>query len=241
MSTGGYVARSCVGADDLAAVQRLRSQVFRGDAAVGDADRFDPLCEHVMVVARETGALACAFRLLWIADGTAIGRSYSAQVYDLSALRDCAAPMLELGRFCLAPGAHDPDILRLAWGFLTRRVDAEGAAMLFGCTSFAGTDPSAHLAAFAQLRTAHLAPPGRAPGRKAPEVFDFDLTRDTSPSARGVPPLLRTYLAMGGWVSDHAVIDRDLATMHVFTGLEIASIPPARARLLRADAARPAP
>ena len=43
-----------------------------------------------------------------------------------------------------------------------------------------------------------------------------------------------TYLAMGGWVSDHAVVDRDLHTLHVFTGVEIARIPAARARLLRA-------
>ncbi|MFZ8959943.1 MAG: ornithine-acyl-ACP acyltransferase, partial [Paracoccaceae bacterium] len=48
-----------------------------------------------------------------------------------------------------------------------------------------------------------------------------------------LPPLLRSYLMLGGWVSDHAVIDRDLNTIHVFTGLEIAAVPPARARLLR--------
>jgi L-ornithine Nalpha-acyltransferase len=48
------------------------------------------------------------------------------------------------------------------------------------------------------------------------------------------PALLRTYLVMGGWVSDHAVIDRALDTLHVFTALPIANIPPARARALRA-------
>ena len=51
-----------------------------------------------------------------------------------------------------------------------------------------------------------------------------------------MPPLLRTYLMMGGWVSDHAVVDTDLNTLHVFTGLEIAAVPPSRARLLRAVA-----
>jgi hypothetical protein len=39
---------------------------------------------------------------------------------------------------------------------------------------------------------------------------------------------------MGGWVSDHAVVDADLDTLHVFTGLEIRAVPPGRARLLRA-------
>ena len=48
-----------------------------------------------------------------------------------------------------------------------------------------------------------------------------------------MPPLLRTYLLMGGWVSDHAVVDRHMNTLHVFTGLEINAIPPARKRLLR--------
>lgn len=51
-----------------------------------------------------------------------------------------------------------------------------------------------------------------------------------------MPPLLRSYLALGGWVSDHAVVDPGLQTMHVFTGVEIGAIPPARRRLLRATA-----
>ena len=39
---------------------------------------------------------------------------------------------------------------------------------------------------------------------------------------------------MGGWVSDHAVVDRQMGTLHVFTGLEIGAIPESRKRLLRA-------
>ena len=31
---------------------------------------------------------------------------------------------------------------------------------------------------------------------------------------------------MGGWVSDHAVRDPGLGTLHVFTAVEIARIPP---------------
>jgi putative hemolysin len=71
-------------------------------------------------------------------------------------------------------------------------------------------------------------------------VFRFARLLRRKPDARRglplIPPLLRTYLAMGGWVSDHAVVDRDLNTLHVFTGLEIGAIPPARARALRAVA-----
>ena len=61
-------------------------------------------------------------------------------------------------------------------------------------------------------------------------------TPDAKTAMRKMPPLLRTYLVMGGWVSDHAVVDRQMNTLHVFTGLEIGAIPPARKKLLRAVA-----
>ncbi|MEM8581620.1 MAG: ornithine-acyl-ACP acyltransferase, partial [Pseudomonadota bacterium] len=84
----------------------------------------------------------------------------------------------------------------------------------------------------------HIAPKRWLPRVKAPSVFPFAqrLKRrrpDMKRAQQGMPPLLRTYLLMGGWVSDHAVVDQDLNTLHVFTGLEIGAIPPARARILR--------
>jgi putative hemolysin len=62
-------------------------------------------------------------------------------------------------------------------------------------------------------------------------------TPDLKAALRAMPPLLRSYLAMGGWVSDHAVVDRDLGTLHVFTGLEVGGVPEARIQALRAYSA----
>ncbi|MGB2891984.1 MAG: GNAT family N-acyltransferase, partial [Albidovulum sp.] len=164
--------------------------------------------------------------------------SYSAQYYELSGLRHYPGKMVEMGRFCLDPDCHDPDVLRVAWAAMTRFVDAEGVGMLFGCSSFLGTDAETYLDAFAMLRERHLAPKCWRPVVKAPKVFPFALRlrrRQSDPrrAMQLMPPLLRTYLMMGGWVSDHAVVDDDLGTLHVFTGVEIAGIPPSRARALR--------
>ena len=113
--------------------------------------------------------------------------------------------------------------------------------MLFGCASFHGTEAAQYRDAFAMLRARHVAPKRWLPKVKAPRVFRFSRLAQYLPDAkeamRRMPPLLRTYLLMGGWVSDHAVVDGQMNTLHVFTGLEIAAIPPARARLLRAVAA----
>lgn len=240
---GRYRARLAQSDTDVQAAQALRWRAFRGGAASAgrDADGFDARCRHLLVEDLATGALAGCLRLMILPDGAAIGQSYSAQFYDLTALSGARAPMVEIGRFCLRPGLVDPDVLRLALAAVTRAVDACGAALLFGCSSFPGTDWQAHAAAFALLRARHLAPPDRAPRIKAPEVIRFAAQPLPAEPPRaalaGLPPLLRSYLAMGGWVSDHAVIDRGLNTLHVFTGVDLAAIPPARARLLRSMAA----
>ena len=146
--------------------------------------------------------------------------------------------MVEMGRFCIDPDhARDPDILRVAWGAMTQFVDEQGVDMLFGCSSFHGTETDSYLDAFAMLKERHLAPKRWLPKVKAPDVFRFARRLRRKPDAKAalktMPPLLRTYLMMGGWVSDHAVVDHDLNTLHVFTGLEISAVPPARAQALR--------
>jgi putative hemolysin len=159
----------------------------------------------------------------------------------LSALAAFEGPMVEMGRFCVHPEARDPDIVRVAWAAMTRYVDDNGVEMLFGCSSFKGTDAENYHDSFAMLAARHLAPRRWWPRVKAPSVVNFaKKLRRRQPDAKQamlrMPPLLRTYLLMGGWVSDHAVVDRQMNTLHVFTGLEIAAIPPARKRLLRAVA-----
>ena len=147
--------------------------------------------------------------------------------------------MVEMGRFCIDPEVRDADVLRVAWGAMTQYVDSEGLELLFGCSSFKGTEAERYMDAFALLHERHLAPSRWLPRVKAPRVILFGKRiRLKKPNLKramkGMPPLLRTYLVMGGWVSDHAVVDNDLNTLHVFTGLEISAIPSARKRLLRA-------
>lgn len=224
---------------DVSAAQKLRAQTFLGDADGLDQDPFDTLCTHVLIKDCTSGDLVCCFRMMMLTGGSEIAQSYSAQFYELSALAGFEGKMAEMGRFCIAPNLKDPDILRVAWAAMTRFVDENGIEMLFGCSSFKGTETDAYLDAFAMLRERHLAPRRWWPRVKAPSVFRFAqrLRRhkpDVKLAMRHMPPLLRTYLMMGGWVSDHAVIDRHLNTLHVFTGVEIGAIPAPRKRLLRA-------
>lgn len=222
---GKYHVRLAKTAQDLDQVMALRRAQF----GVGQDD-FDAGALQVIVGAGD--AVLCSYRLMPQARGAQIAASYSAQFYDLARLQTIAAPVVELGRFCMADPAQEPDVLRLAFAGMARVVDDLGAGLLFGCASFAGQ--SGHFAALDVLR-GHLAPPAYQIGKKSPHAVDFaHRTHAPTPAGlRAIPPLLRSYLALGGWVSDHAVADFDLDTLHVFTGVVIAEIPAARAASLR--------
>lgn len=239
LKKGRYATRLATSPADIAAAQTLRHLAFHGGEGL-DADDFDAECTHFLISEVKTGRLVCCFRILPLSGGAEIGRSYSAQFYELKGLERFNGPMVEMGRFCIHPDVSDPDILRVAWGVMTAYVDENGVEMLFGCSSFKGVEEGEYLDAFTMLRQGHMAPKRWLPRVKAPQVFRFGKLRqrkaDKKLAMLRMPPLLRTYLLMGGWVSDHAVVDRKMNTLHVFTGLEIKAIPPARKRLLRAVA-----
>lgn len=238
-----YRLRFATGGAALARAQALRARVFLGRADGRDADAFDTRCIHVLVEEGGSGVLVACARALCLPDGRAAAHdSYAAQSYGLDRLARRGGAMVEIGRFCADPHHRDPDVLRLIWAGITALAERHGADLLFGCASFAGTDPAPYRPAFAHLAARHLAAGVLAPSRRAPEVFAYaEALRGTAPpdpraALLALPPLLRGYLTLGSRVSDHAVIDRQMNTLHVLTLLDVGDIAPARARLLRAGA-----
>lgn len=227
---GRYVARLAQNESEVSACLAFRHACFFGTQG-RDEDPFDAAWAHMMVRDGADGPLVCTFRIR-VSEAADILTGYAGQFYDLARLSRIAGPCIEIGRFCTDPARPDPHILRVAWGAVTQLVDAHAATMLFGCASFRGTDPQRYAGQFQTLFDRHLGPGHLLPGRRSTDHVVLE-TLSGAPR-HPMPPLLRTYLAMGGWVSDHAVIDREMNTMHVLTVVEIAKIPPARVKALRA-------
>lgn len=232
---GDLVARLAQGPHDMARLMALRAACFPRRSGQ-EMDAYDALSAHVMVEAADR--LLGYFRVMLFGWGAGLAQGYAARFYDVAPLAGYARPIAEVGRFCLAPGGVHPDALRLAWGAMARLVDGGQAGLMVGCTSFRGADWRAHREGLALLAAEFLGPVEHRPGRRAEEVVDYPVlagpVRDRRAGLAALPPLLRTYLGMGGWVSDHAVVDRELDTLHVFTCVEVDRIPPARAASLRA-------
>lgn len=228
-------------ASEMAALSELRGLAFRGGGA--DGDTFDARCLHLWLEERVAlpGVPLATVRMQLHPEGE-LGQGYAAQFFDLTALAQAPGPALELGRLCVHPDHQTPDTMRLIWAGLTRVVSATGAARLIGCTSFTGTEPGAFDAALCLLAARHLGPEGQRPRARVRGAVGFAdrATQPPGPQALvQLPPLLRAYLSLGGWVGGDLVVDRDLGTCHVFTCVEIATMPERRKKLLRALAGAP--
>jgi len=232
IDTGRYTARLARNASDVRAAQRLRFQCFFDRAGL-DRDGFDAAFDHILIEAADGALVACCrFKVFAAADLDA--HSYAGRYYDLTSLAQTGGTILEIGRFCVLPNLRDADVLRVAWGALARFVDQHDASLLIGCTSFVGCDPAPFADGFAHLAAHHIGSDALRPKRRAAEVIKLAAAGyEPRAALKQLPPLLRTYLTMGGWVSDHAVIDRDMETLHVFTAVPVSAVPMARARALR--------
>lgn len=228
VQSANYRLRLVRDAEDLRAAQALRHLAFHGAPGI-DADPHDAASTHLIVETPE-GAARATLRVRLFDEGAALRDAYSARFYDLAAFAAQAGAKAEVGRLCLHPAAQEAEVLRLVWAGLARIVGGAGARHLFGCSSLAGAEPARHAAALAHLAAAALGPPSLRP---SPRGTAIPLAGTVPADPAGLPPLLRFYLSLGGWVSDHAIRDPQLATTIVFTALDLSALSAARARILR--------
>ena len=234
---GRYRARYASSQIDVLAAQSLRYQCFNlSNKDELDVDDFDALCQHVLIENLETEKLICCYRILSFESGKNISSSYSSQFYDLKVIESFTEPMIEVGRFCIDPEVNDPSVVLTAWAALAQIVDHNETELLFGCSSFEGIEKEKYFDSFALLRDRYMAPDHWRPKIKAAQVFcyskDLIYKVDKKKALLNMPPLLKTYLSMGAWVSDHAVVDLNMKTLHLFTGMEISKIPKSRKKFL---------
>lgn len=226
-------------AADLAGVQHLRWQVFMAERGHGaaddrgelDRDPFDDLCDHLLVTDEDpvSGAPAVVgtYRLLRESVAMRHGGFYSAREFDLSRLvrhargldQGGSAELLELGRSCVLPAYRTSQTISLLWRGISRYLADHAIAGMFGCASFAGTDPAAHAASLSYLAHRCLAPaeqrPGVLPGLGIALEQLPPGTYDERRALFGLPPLIKGYLRAGALFGDGAFIDHDFGTIDV--------------------------
>jgi putative hemolysin len=218
---------------EIDAAQALRYRVFYEEMGARptpemadrhrDFDNFDGVCDHLLVFdhTKGTGAAAVVgtYRLLRRDMATKSGGFYSAAEYDLAKI--CAFPgeILELGRSCTDVSARSGVVARLMWRGIAAYVFHYRIAVMFGCASLHGTDPDALALPLAYLHHFHRAPSDLRMRALDDRYVEMDrMAKEIIDPARAqalLPPLIKGYLRLGGFVGDGAVIDRPFNTTDV--------------------------
>jgi L-ornithine Nalpha-acyltransferase len=219
---------------EIEAAQALRYRIFYDEmqakptpemAAIRrDFDAFDEVCDHLLVLDRRRGegpeSIVGTYRLIRRAAAAQMGRFYSAAEYDIQKMIDYPAEVLELGRSCIAKDARNTATMQMLWRGIALYAYHYDIQVMFGCASFPGTDPSQHAQALSYLYHHHLAPPEIRVRALASRYIKMDMLERDSYDARKamarVPPLIKGYLRLGGFVGDGAVIDSQFNTTDVF-------------------------
>ena len=233
LRAGPLEARIARTAAEIDAVQALRYRVFFEEMAARpspevaasrrDFDAFDPYCDHLMVIDTTIGdgpeAVVGTYRFLRRSAAARIGRFYSQDEYNIRRLLQGHDEVMELGRSCVDPKHRRQQTMQLMWRSIAHYVQHYNVTLMFGCASFPGTDPDAHAMPLSYLSYAHLAPLTMRP--KALRERYVDMRRlprdavDTKAAMAAMPPLIKGYLRLGGFVGDGAVVDEQFNTTDV--------------------------
>ncbi len=218
---------------EIAAALRLRYRIFYEEMGATptadtrssriDRDRFDEAADHLLVIDHAIGSgpegVVGTYRLIRSEAAAQTGQFYSADEYDLTALLHFPGNLLELGRSCVDAAYRGRAAMQLLWRGIAAYIYHHQIDVLFGCASLPGTDPDAIAAELTYLYHSHLAPPALRP--RAIEDRYVDMRRldpdslDMRATMSQLPPLVKGYLRLGGYIGDGAVIDHQFNTIDV--------------------------
>lgn len=233
LTEGNLRIRLAESAADLLASQKLRYRVFYEEmtakpspemaADKRDFDDFDPHADHLLVCDTTLGegadAVVGTYRLFRGLQATAFGRFYTVDEYDISKLLERDNEVLELGRSCVAPDYRTRHVMELLWRGIAAYVFHYDIGVMFGCASIPGTDVDELAVPLSYLYHNHLAPEDRRPVA-VPERY-VSMARipaddvDRKKGLAALPPLIKGYLRLGGYVGDGAVVDPQFDTTDV--------------------------
>jgi putative hemolysin len=231
---GDFEVRLANTRPEIEAAQALRYRIFYEEmqakpspevlAIKRDFDAFDEVCDHLLVLDRRRGdgpeSIVGTYRLIRRTAAAEMGRFYSSAEYDIQKMIDYPGEVLELGRSCIAKDARNTATMQMLWRGIALYAYHYNIQVMFGCASFPGTDPQQHAQAMSCLYHHHLAPPEIRVRALASRYIKMDMLERDAYDARKamarVPPLIKGYLRLGGFVGDGAVIDAQFNTTDVF-------------------------
>lgn len=244
---------------EIVAAQEVRYRVFYEELGARksprdkpdgrDEDRFDPLCDHLLVVDHSLPGpdhrrIVGTYRLLRQEAADLAGGFYSQDEFELKRLtsRKSDLKFLELGRSCVLLEYRSKRTIELLWQGIFTYMTYFDVGVLTGCASFHGTVPAAHAEPLSYLEHNCRAAPEWDVRAVADRYCNMDWMPAEAVNAKSalaaMPPLIKGYLRAGAKIGDGCVIDHDFGTVDVIILLPVTQITSRYANYLGSEAER---
>lgn len=218
--------------EQIRAAQRLRYRVFylemgakaskETHKARRDFDEYDVICDHILVIDHDANKkVVGAYRVLRRSQLLPGMKFYTQNEYDITkALRYFKGEVMELGRSCVDRAYRTRNTMQLLWRAIGEYTALYNVELLFGCASFPGYRYKMHATHLAYLYHYHLAPvewrPRVKKNRRAKPMNVIDKYHlDKRECLTTLPPLIKGYLRVGGFVGNGAYKDKQYNTTDV--------------------------
>jgi putative hemolysin len=234
-----YAMRLAEDFGEVRAAQALRYEVFNLELNEGleqshatglDEDRFDAVCDHLIVHHLSTSQVVGTYRLQTGRNAASHLGYYCAQEFEFNVFETIRSETVELGRACVHRQHRNLVVLGLLWKGIADYARKHGARYLFGCSSLTAQEPEMGASAYADLCRRDLVEP-QWRTRPVPD-YDCSLSQLAAEPV-AIPKLLRAYLALGAKICGPPALDRQFRTIDFLTFLDLEALHPlARRRFL---------
>jgi putative hemolysin len=217
--------------EDVVECQRLRYLVFNCELGEGldisdrtglDRDRFDFICDHLMVRDAATGKLAGTYRMQsgYRARGN-LGY-YGEELFDFGPFEEMRGEVLELGRACVHREYRNTNVLHMLWKGIARYALSCRARYLIGCSSLSSQNEDEGIALYGMLKEKYLV----APLLRTNPVESRKCKSSGTPAALPGPPrLFRAYLDISARICGPPAIDREFKTIDFLMLVDLQALP----------------
>ena len=233
ITVGNLTVRLAESRQEIAAAQSLRYRVFYEEMDAipspemrflrSDFDGFDGVCDHLLVICEDRADLprgvVGTYRILRRSVAMRSKGFYSADEFDLRPLLEVDGEIMELGRSCVDFDHRTRPTMQLLWQAIAAYVHHYQIEVLFGCASLPGIDADEMRLPLSYLYHHHLAPKEIRPKAVVHRYVDLNSLPKEDINFRiawkALPPLIKGYLRLGGFVGDGAVVDSQFNTTDV--------------------------
>jgi len=229
LKAGSLEVRLAQSEEEVKAAQLLRYEVFYEECGAQpdenmallkqDIAPIDDFCDVLLVIDHGCNKIVGTYRFMLREAALRYGGYYTATEFDVSKLVSFPGQIMELGRSCVHKNYRTKPTMQLLWRGIGAYIRLNQVNLCFGCGSFSGTDVSMYKQALSYLYHNHLAPPDLRTKALPIHYQKMDLVPasqvNSKEALRQLPPLIKGYLRLGGFVGDGAFIDTQFNSIDV--------------------------